>query len=320
MIGGTGRKSIPPGIPRTAIIKVQSLLVYIPAISSPVNGSVQSLLDRTHTITKYNKDKKNFDRKIILNSSTREEVTALNQLTLNQCSSAPTLLDYKVALHDEMPGKEIYVSFILMTEVPGISLKQANFWMLLQVERDMIRQAFRRALSEIHACWVVLEGYDSGSLVWCLRENKMYTLHSPHSSVRILQLNCVLTSSNSYFTQFSPSRTYGLTAHLPSRYLHQWHNDWFDLWDLTTKVFVDPRDRVKNPRDIPTKDKDDGSDIAAWEFPYPAAVNGMPVCEPDGDGVVERCVGKKAVEMGELVKQKRKRSFLWMVRKGLGKS
>jgi hypothetical protein len=187
VIGGTGRKSMPPGIPRTAIIKVQSLLVYIPAIFSPVDGNVQSLINSIHTITKYNKDKKNFDRKTILNSSTREEVVALNQLTLNKCSSAPTLIDHKVVLHDEMPGKEIYVSFILMTEVPGISLKQANFWMLQQVERDMVRQAFRKALSEIHACWVVLEGYDSGGLVWCLRENKMYILHSLHSSVHILQ-------------------------------------------------------------------------------------------------------------------------------------
>jgi hypothetical protein len=88
---------------------------------------------------------------------------------------------------------------------------------------------------------------------------------------------------------------------------------------LTTKDFVDHLDRVKDPRDIPTRDEDDGSNIAAWDFPYPAAGIGMPVCEPEGVGVVERCVGDKAVEIGELVKQKRKRSFLGMMRKGLGR-
>jgi hypothetical protein len=126
-----------------------------------------------HTVTKHNKDKKNFDRKCIMATSARDELTALNQLTLNGCSSAPTLIDYKVVLHNELPGQEIYVSYILMSEISGITLKQENFWVLPQVERDMIRQAFRKALSGIHACWVVLEEYASKDLIWNLREGKM---------------------------------------------------------------------------------------------------------------------------------------------------
>lgn len=133
----------------------------------------QDLTSRLHTITKYNKDKKHFDRRTIVATSAREELIAMNQLTLNQCSSAPTLLDYKVVLHDECPGKEVYVSFILMTKLAGIRLKPENFWLLPQVERDMVRQAFRRALSEVHACWVVPQCYESKNLVWNLKENKL---------------------------------------------------------------------------------------------------------------------------------------------------
>jgi hypothetical protein len=125
------------------------------------------------------------------------------------------------------------------------------------------------------------------------------------------------TESNSYLTNFAQSRNYGRTTHLPSRYLTQWYNIWFDLWDLTTKEFVDPLDRVNHPNDVPTKDQDDGSNIAAWDFAYPAAGGGMPVCE--GEGVVERCVLKKNVEVGELAEGKRPKGLLEIVKRGLGK-
>jgi hypothetical protein len=179
VIGGIGHKSMPSGIPRTAILKVQSLSVSTPPLSSLcgpcqflMDECVQSLKDRIHTITKHNKDK-TFDRKSLITSSTREEFVAMNQLTLNECSSTPRLVDHKVVLHDEMPGKEIYVSFILMTECPGLPLKQEIFWRLPQAERDLVRKAFRRALSEIHACWIVLEQYESKDLIWNARENKV---------------------------------------------------------------------------------------------------------------------------------------------------
>lgn len=250
------------------------------------------------------------DRKSFLATTTREELMAMNQLTLNRCSSAPALIDYKVVLHHELPGQETYVSFILMTECPGVALRQENFWMLPQVERDMVRQAFRRALSEIHACWVVLEQYESKHLIWNLKEYKVLapffptTLRSPK-----------LTGTGSYFTQLAPSTSYGVTAHLPSRYLQHWHNDWFDLWDLTTPSFVDPLARVTDPKDVHTKDEDDGSNIAAWDFAYPAARSGMPICD---NGVVERCIGKKAVEVGELVMKRRGGTFLGVMRRWSG--
>lgn len=79
-------------------------------------------------------------------------------------------------------------------------------------------------------------------------------------------------------------------------------------------------DRVANPKDVSTKDKDDGSDIAAWDIAYPAAGGGMPVCEEEGEELVERCVGRKVVEVGELVSEKRGRGFLWRIRRGLGRA
>lgn len=110
-------------------------------------------------------------------TAAREELVALNQLTMNKCSSAPELLDYKVVLHDECPGREVYVSFILVTELPGTRLTRQNFWMLAQVERDVVRQAFRKALSEIHAAWVVLDRKERRDLIWDLQEGKMYVSH-----------------------------------------------------------------------------------------------------------------------------------------------
>lgn len=110
----------------------------------------------------------------------REELIALNQLTMNKCSSAPTLLDYKIVLHDECPSREVYVSLILMTEVTGHRLTTRNYWMLPQVERDMVRQAFRKALSEIHAAWVVIDRKERRDLIWNLQQGKLHASPFPY--------------------------------------------------------------------------------------------------------------------------------------------
>ncbi|TID16460.1 hypothetical protein E6O75_ATG11578 [Venturia nashicola] len=272
VIGSVGSRKSMEGIPRTAIIKVQSLL---------------------HIVTKHNRDKKQFDRKNIMATEAREELVALNQLTLNECSCAPGLLDYKVTLHDETSGREVYVSFILVTEIKGIRLTTQNFWILPQVERDMVRQAFRIALSEIHGAWVKLDRKERRDLIWNLQEGKIY------------------------FTRFAPSQTYGGTEHFPSHYCHRWHDIWFWYFDLTTKDFINPSNLEEDPRHVATKEHDDGSAIAAWKFPYLA--NGIrPKWEEVREGVVERAVDKAAVEIGEIVREKRRRSLKGRIREVLG--
>ncbi|KAE9961548.1 hypothetical protein BLS_001792 [Venturia inaequalis] len=291
VIGSIGSRKSMEGIPRTAIMKVQSLL---------------------HIVTKHNKDKKHFDRKTIMATEAREELIALNRLTMNECSCAPTLLDYKVTLHDECPGREVYVSYILVTEITGIRLTTRNFWMLPQVERDMVRQAFRKALSEIHAAWVKLDRTECRDLIWNLQEGKMYV--SPPFSHAVP----LTRQFHSYFTRFAPSQTYGITEHLPSYYCHQWHDIWFWWFDLTTKNFINPSDLEVDPSHVATRKHDDGSDIAAWDFPYPA--NGIrPKWEEVKEEIIERVVDKAVVEDGEIVKEKKKRrSWKGRVREVLG--
>lgn len=135
---------------------------------------MQGLTGRLHIVTKHNRDKKHFDRKSIMATEAREELRALSQLKLNECSCAPRLVEYKVTLHDECPGREVYVSFILVTEISGIRMTTQNFWMLPQVERDMVRQAFRKALSEIHGAWIKLDRNERRDLIWNSQEGKMY--------------------------------------------------------------------------------------------------------------------------------------------------
>jgi hypothetical protein len=86
------------------------------------------------------------------------EIRALEQLTLNNCAHAPTILDAKVQLHltsmrnfEPIEGtqeeRHHYVTYILMTEVKGICLKGDTFWNLSEEERKMIRLAFRTAIA-----------------------------------------------------------------------------------------------------------------------------------------------------------------------------
>lgn len=273
---------------------------------------VQDLTSRLHIVTKHNRDKKHFDRKTIMATEAREELIALNQLTMNDCSNAPTLLDYKLILHDECPGREVYVSFILVTEITGTRLTTQNFWMLPQVERDMVRQAFRKALSEIHAAWVILDRKERRDLIWNLQEGKMYV---PSPLLLIFRDPGLIFDS--YFTRFAPSQTFGVTEHLPSYYCHQWRDIWFWYFDLTTKDFINPSDLDEDPSRARTRGNSDGSDIASWDFPYPA--NGIrPRWEEVKEGIVERVVDKAAVEIGEIVKEKRRRSFKGRIKEVLG--
>jgi hypothetical protein len=86
------------------------------------------------------------------------EIRALEQLTMNKCAHAPKILDAKVELHltsmrnfEPLEGTQEeryhYVTYILMTEAKSICLRDDVFWKLNEVERKMIRLAFRTALS-----------------------------------------------------------------------------------------------------------------------------------------------------------------------------
>jgi hypothetical protein len=76
-----------------------------------------------------------------------KELRALQQLTINGCEHTPRLLDAKVVLYDTtVHGDSVYVTFTLMTFVPGVPLRDGSFWDFPQAKRDVVRRAFQVAL------------------------------------------------------------------------------------------------------------------------------------------------------------------------------
>lgn len=79
-----------------------------------------------------------------------KEIRALEQLRINGCSHAPLLLDAKVVemrKRTEQAGTSDYVTYILMTQAPGVRLERVVFWGFSQPERHLIRVALRTALA-----------------------------------------------------------------------------------------------------------------------------------------------------------------------------
>jgi hypothetical protein len=65
--------------------------------------------------------------------------------------------------------------------------------------------------------------------------------------------------------------------------------------------------------------EDDGSDYRNYECEYKAGYGNMPIMvdEEDGDGILEKIVKRKNVDIGEIVKQKRRKGVRGLVRKVL---
>lgn len=100
----------------------------------------------------------------------RDEVSALESLTKQGCTSAPTLLSWKL----EKQGPRMWVPggpivFILMEKLPGICPGDGVvdiFLSLKREERDELREAFKRAWLYVTSCreqvvWILINDDDS---------------------------------------------------------------------------------------------------------------------------------------------------------------
>jgi hypothetical protein len=86
-----------------------------------------------------------------------KELRALEQLTINSCEHTPHLLDAKVVICDTtVHGNGVYVTYTLMTFVPGVPLKDGIFWDYPQAKRDVVRRALQVALRYVVSCLVFL--------------------------------------------------------------------------------------------------------------------------------------------------------------------
>jgi hypothetical protein len=80
-----------------------------------------------------------------INFLARTELTALRQLTMAGCSSAPSLLNYRQEEQtNDIVVPQGYIFYILMNRLPGIPPGD-NFWLLDAAERQDIRDALKAA-------------------------------------------------------------------------------------------------------------------------------------------------------------------------------
>jgi serine/threonine protein kinase len=159
------------------------------------------------------------------------EARALKQLNLNENPHSPILWDAKVEQHltscrtiqprdDIGEDRKHFVTYLLMSLVPGISLKNDTFWTLNQEERRAIRRAFQTALGNLHKTWVVLSDPNPEHLIWTPQRGILQIINYEHA----------LTFNNfgHYRIQDEPhvSRT------LPTRD-QTWKNQWVADWRLS---------------------------------------------------------------------------------------
>ncbi|KKZ63055.1 hypothetical protein EMCG_02556 [[Emmonsia] crescens] len=80
---------------------------------------------------------------------TRLEVHSLRYFNEKKCTVVPRLLNVVKSTQDmlHMPVPDGYLVFLIMEELPGVSL--INFWEYDRPKRDRIRASFRRSLTEL---------------------------------------------------------------------------------------------------------------------------------------------------------------------------
>ena len=75
-----------------------------------------------------------------------EEMEALQQLTNDECDSAPWIITSELQIQgDRGFVRDGYICFLLMTKLPGQSLCGFDFWALSFSQRSEIRKAFKEA-------------------------------------------------------------------------------------------------------------------------------------------------------------------------------
>ncbi|KAK6365052.1 uncharacterized protein PV06_09643 [Exophiala oligosperma] len=85
-------------------------------------------------------------------NTTRAEVRALTKFLEADTSFAPQLVNYKKAVQGpDGPLPDGYVTFTVMTKMPGDSLHNLYFWGMPEEERQKITQAFLVALRSVYA-------------------------------------------------------------------------------------------------------------------------------------------------------------------------
>jgi hypothetical protein len=116
-------------------------LVYHPHLNRRTGNYIQktgsSIYACTHAVIKPSED-------------TLQEITALRLLFEMDCASAPHLVELAQGMvRPDMEAGIVggYIVMILMTKMPGSELPYDTFCKMPKVERDKVREAFRRAIT-----------------------------------------------------------------------------------------------------------------------------------------------------------------------------
>jgi len=109
-------------------------------------------------------------------TTTRAELKALTAFRDADSVSAPVLVDFKHALQNSkgpLPGG--YMTFTVMTQVPGDSLHNLHFWSMPAEERNEIADRFMVALKSIYALGIEPVDCALRNVLWD-RETKRCTV------------------------------------------------------------------------------------------------------------------------------------------------
>ncbi|KAK2761127.1 hypothetical protein FQN54_001647 [Arachnomyces sp. PD_36] len=122
------------------------------------------------------------NKEMALNALSILEPRNLQILTDAECSSAPKLLAQEMFRQtDDMCDPEGYVVCIVMEALPGEPLDPRKFWGSDRGRRDIIREAFRKAITEVGNCGI--EHWDAGiqNLLWDETRGKCYIVDFENS-------------------------------------------------------------------------------------------------------------------------------------------
>ncbi|KAJ9193053.1 hypothetical protein DTO166G4_8191 [Paecilomyces variotii] len=107
--------------------------------------------------------------------SMASEIKALRLLTENGSTHTPLLIsDFHTTQDNDGIVPTGFISYILMTWCPGVTLGDGDYRRKTKSEQARIFQAFREALEDTKRCGVVSNGLGPGNLIWDAAHNKCY--------------------------------------------------------------------------------------------------------------------------------------------------
>ncbi|OXV08266.1 hypothetical protein Egran_03972 [Elaphomyces granulatus] len=119
----------------------------------------------------------------------KSELHALELSTAHCCEYLPILLGFRKGRQETtglLPGG--YISYLLMTNMPGIRLgtnveEDSLFWSLPRTERDEIREAFKVAYRDVLTIGICPEFPGLKNLLWEKQSKKIYIVDFQASEV-----------------------------------------------------------------------------------------------------------------------------------------